>query len=408
MWGLMKKKLSAQYLNSNLEAGRYYDDSGTGLHIHVRKSGSKSWSQKIRFRGKQLELGLGSYPTVSLAEARRKAAENKALASKGVNPKVPRQEIVTIPTFAELADIVIGIKQSEFSNEKHKAQWRSTLETYAFPKLGPLPVNEITIDDIQQVLEPIWKEKTETASRLRGRIQSVLDYAIVKKYMPAPNPAVWNGNLSVLLPAKPKSQEHHPALQLKDAQRWWSELKRRDGVGAKALMLQMLTASRSGEIRGMRWEEIALFEGGEVTQKGYAGIWTRPASRMKAKIEHRVPITAPMLELLPHEGDQTGLVFKSRTGNALSDMTLSALMKRMHQSDKLGYIDKNSARPAVPHGLRSTFRDWVAEAGHSREAAELQLAHQFGGEVEHAYYRTDLLDARAILVDNWFGFLEGI
>ncbi|MDC0520942.1 site-specific integrase [bacterium] len=403
----MGKRLSAQYLNSSLEAGRYYDDAGTGLHIYVRKSGSKSWSQKLRFRGRQIELGLGSYPAVTLAEARRKAAENKVLASEGINPKVPRQEVVTIPTFAEIADVVIRIKKAELSNEKHKAQWRSTLETYAFPTLGQLPVNEITIDDIQQVLEPIWKDKTETASRVRGRIQAVLDYAIVKKYRPAPNPAVWEGNLSVLLPSKPKSQQNHPALALEDAPRWWRELKRRDGAGAKALMLLTLTAARSGEIRGIRWDEITLFEKAISLEKRYVGIWTRPAPRMKAKVAHRVPITSAMLELLTQGNNQTGLIFASKSGKSLSDMTLSALMRRMHQADETGYVDKTSSRPAVPHGIRSTFRDWVAEGGHSREAAEFQLAHKFGSEVEHAYYRTDLIDARAELMNKWYAFLEG-
>ncbi|MFY9467029.1 MAG: Arm DNA-binding domain-containing protein, partial [Lentibacter algarum] len=241
----MAKKLTIQYLNSRLEAGRYYDSSGTGLHIHVRSSGSKSWSQKLRFRGKQLELGLGSYPSVSLAEARELAAKNKKLAASGENPRVARRVPTTIPTFAEVAEIVIRLKQSELSNPKHKAQWRSTLETYAFPLLGHMAVDEITVNDVHLTLEPIWSKKPETAGRVRGRIQSVLDYATVKGHRSGPNPAIWGGNLSVLLPAKPKSNNHHPALQLKDAQRWWHELKRRDGIGAKALMLVTLTGSRS-------------------------------------------------------------------------------------------------------------------------------------------------------------------
>ncbi|MBT5951329.1 MAG: integrase arm-type DNA-binding domain-containing protein [Betaproteobacteria bacterium] len=404
----MSKKLSVQQLNSNMDAGRHYDDSGTGLHIYVRKSGSKSWSQKIRFGGKQIELGLGNYPMVSLAEARRVAAENKAMAAKGTNPKLERTKPTTIPSFREVVELALPSILDELKNDKHRAQWRTTLETYALPLIGKSPVNEITVNEVHDVLKPIWKDKTETASRLRGRVERVLDYAIATGMMQPPNPAAWQGNLSALLPSKNKIKikRNHPALQLNDAQRWWNELKQRDGTGASALMLLAMTASRSGEIRGMRWEEVKLFDDAEERRRGYVGIWTRPASRMKAKREHRVPITKQMFDLLNMSNNATGLVFKSQKLTTLSDMTLSALMKRMNASDELGYIDQYSHLPAVPHGLRSTFRDWVAETGQSREAAELQLAHKFGSEVEHAYYRTDLLDERARLLTAWFNFLE--
>ena len=406
---MSKKKLSTQYLNSNIPAGRYYDDSGTGLHIYVRKSGSKSWSQKIRFGGKQLELGLGNYPMISLAEARRVSAENKALAAKGINPKAERSKPKTIPSFHEVMELALPSILDELSNPKHKAQWRSTLEIYALPSIGTTPVNEITVNEIHNLLKSIWKDKTETASRLRGRIERVLDYAIVKGIMPAPNPAAWQGNLSSLLPSKAKirTRKNQPALQLKDAQKWWADLKQRDGVGASALMLLTMTASRSGEIRGMSWEEVQLFDHAEATKRGYLGIWTRPAERMKAKREHRIPITNEMFELICGTNDRSGLVFKSKKLTTLSDMTLSALMRRMHKSDVSGFVDEHSSIPAVPYGLRSTFRNWVAETGQSREAAEIQLAHKFGSEVEHAYYRTDLLDERAKLIHKWYKFLEG-
>ena len=405
----MPKRLTAQLLNTNMAAGRYYDDSGTGLHIYVRKSGSKSWSQKIRFGGKQLELGLGNYPMVSLAEARRIAAENKVLAQRGINPKLERVKPKTIPSFKDLMEMALPSILYELKNAKHRAQWRTTLETYAVPSIGKMSVNEITVNEIHALLQPIWKNKTETASRLRGRIEKVLDYAIVKGMISPPNPAVWQGNLSALLPqkAKVKTKRNHPALQRKEAQRWWAELKQCDGEGAKALMLLTLTASRSGEIRGMRWEELQLFDDAEAQMRGFLGIWTRPAERMKAKREHRVPITSAMYELISGTNDKTGLVFKSQNLTTLSDSTLSALMKRMHASDEIGFIDQQSLRPAVPHGLRSTFRDWGAETGQSREAAELQLAHKFGSQVEHAYYRTDLLDERAKLLECWRKFLEG-
>ena len=406
----MKNKLSAQYLNSSLNPGRYYDDTGTGLNMHVRPGGSKNWSQKIRFQGKQYELGLGSYPTISLAEARKAAADNKVLVASGINPKSEKAKPASIPTFSEVSDVVIKIKQAELTNEKHQKQWRSTLEQYVFPKLGSIPVNEITVDLIHDTLKPIWLTKTETASRIRGRIQTVLDYAIVKRYMSAPNPASWNGNLSALLPSKSKTKrsQHHPALQLQHAQHWWKELKSRDGIGKKALTLLVLTASRSAEIRGMTWDELALFTNEEAERKGYAGIWVCPPNRMKAKQEHRVPITFEMLKLIgkPPPG-RPKLVFGTTNDQTLSDMTLSALMKRINKAQGEIFTDQSSGRAAVPHGLRSTFRDWVAEYGHSREAAELQLAHKFGSAVEHAYYRTDLLEERAILLQHWHQFLEG-
>ena len=403
-----KKRLTAQLLNSNLEAGNYYDDHGTGLYFKVSKAGSKAWSQKIRFNGKQLELGLGSYPTISLTEARKRAADNKSLTAQGINPKTAKVKPVTVPTFAEIADEVIRIQQKSLTNHKHREQWRSTIETYAFPKIGDKPINEISVNDIHDLLRPIWDTKTETASRLRGRIEKVFDFAIVKQHVPPPNPATWKGNLSALLPVKSKvtTVDHHPALALEDAQRWWAELKHRGGNGALALKMLTLCASRSGEIRGIHWDEIELFNASKIRELGYFGVWTCPANRMKAKREHRVPIIQPMLNLLQHDGSKSGLVFPSRNNTPVSDMTLSAVMKRMHKADDLGFLDRDNQRPAVPHGLRSTFRDWVAETGQSREAAELQLAHKFGSKVEHSYYRTDLLDHRAKLLTAWFSFLE--
>lgn len=405
---MSKKKLTTQFLNSNLEAGRYYDDSGNGLHIYVRKSGSKSWSQKIRYGGKQLELGLGNYPALALAEARRIAAENKSLASRGINPKFERTKPKAIPTFSEVTEEALPALTEGLSNQKNIAQWRTTLETYAHPHVGNMPVDKITVNHIHDLLKQIWKDKTETASRVRGRIEKVLDYAIVKQMMPPPNPATWQGNLSALLPSKANviNKENHPALQLKDAQRWWNKLTARDGQGRNALMMLTLTAARSGEIRGMHWDEIHLFDTDQVNQRGFFGIWTIPAHRMKTKAEHRVPITASMRELLEATEAREGLVFPAASGRMLSDMTLSSLMKRIHQSDDGNFVDQRSKRPAVPHGLRSTFRDWVAEHGKSREAAELQLAHKFGSAVEHAYYRADLLDERARLMTQWFGFLH--
>ena len=233
---MTKKRLTAQLLNSQMDAGKYYDDGGNGLFIHVKKSGSKAWAQRIRYNGKQQELGLGKYPEVSLALARKAAADNKALTAQGINPKIEKSKPSNLSTFAEVANEVIPIQQESLTNHKHREQWRSTIESYAFPYIGQKPINEISVNDIHDLLLPIWKTKTETASRLRGRVEKVFDYAIVKQLMPPPNPATWQGNLSALLPPKSKVSvvSHHPALRLKDAQRWWAELKQRDGKGALA------------------------------------------------------------------------------------------------------------------------------------------------------------------------------
>jgi hypothetical protein len=219
-------------------------------------------------------LGLGNYPKISLAEARRIAAENKALEQRSINPKLERVKPKTIPSFKEVVEMALPPILDELKNTKHRAQWRTTLETHAFPLIGSMPVNEISVNEIHAYLQPIWKDKSETASRLRGRIAKVLDYAIVKGVMSPPNPATWQGNLPALLPqkSKVKTKRNHPALQLKDAQRWWAELKQRDGTGAKALMLLTMTALRSREIRDRRWEEVHLFEEVEAIKRGYIGI----------------------------------------------------------------------------------------------------------------------------------------
>ena len=406
---MVKKRLTSQFLNSNPSPGKYYDASGTGLFVNVGKSGAKGWGQKIRFGGKQQELGLGKYPYVSLAEARRLASENQALKAQGVNPKSQKTKVSLVPTFAQLAEEFIPIKQKSLSNAKHREQWRSTIDRYVLPKIGRLPVKEISVQQIERLLSPIWEDKTETASRVRGRIEAILDYAIVNEFMSPPNPAVWKGNLSILLPQKPKIPEenHQPALQISDSQRWWAELKTRSGNGALALRMLTLCAARSNEIRGMRWNEIELFDRRKAKAQGYYGIWTCPAERMKANRKHRVPLIEPMIRLLDKCESSDGLVFPSTKNKPLSDMTLSAVMRRMHAEDPIGYLDSASQRSAVPHGLRSTFRNWVAETEQSREAAELQLAHKFASEVEHAYYRTDLLPQRAALLNYWFQFLEG-
>ena len=404
----MAKHFTIQFLKNVKEPKRYYDSNNTGLILHVRKSGRKSWEQRLRLRGKQIELGLGPFESISLTEARSMASENKLLASKGIDPRTEREPARGKKTFKEVTEEYLPIKLAELTNEKHKEQWQTTLQKLAIPKLGSFYVDDMIPGDIQNALSKVWIDRNETARRLRGRIENVLNYAIAKGYRLPPNPAAWDGNLSMLLPKIPTAREmHQPALKLSDAKRWWEELKLRDGSGARAMAVLMLTASRSIEVRGMQWNELDIFGENEANLIGFAGIWTRPAGRMKEKRTHRVPISNLMLSFIGSRNDtKSKFVFPSSNGSMLSDMTLNALMKRMHNGDPLGFTDASSGRIAVPHGLRSTFRDWVAENEHSREAAELQLDHKFGSSVEHAYYRTDLLEKRAELMKLWEDFLE--
>jgi len=404
-----KKKLTANFIKTTKQSGRHYDTNNTGLHLFVRKSGSKSWVQRLRFQGKTIDIGLGGLSKLSLMNARAVSLRNSNLAKEGIDPRRGQMKSDTMPTFRRVTDDFLDMKESEVSNAKHFAQWGSTLATYVHPTIGDLPVSEITIDDVFKTLKPIWGAKNETAQRTRGRIESVLNFAMTKGYRSGPNPAIWKGNLENLLPKPSKVQnpQHMPALQLPDIPRWWVELQRRDGTGAKALMLLTLVAARSGEVRGMRHDEVEIFSKAEANKKGYLGLWTIPKSRMKANVEHSIPIIQPVYDLIQQAPAKSDLVFPARRDGMLSDMTLSALMKRMHESDDVGYFDKRSGRAAVPHGIRSAFRDWAAENKQPRDAVELQLAHRVGSKVEQAYFRSELLDIRTKILTDWFKFLEG-
>ena len=262
-------------------------------------------------------------------------------------------------TFADAVDKALTAKLDAFKNAKHRQQWENTLSTYATPDLGKMLVQDITTQDVLRVLQPLWMDKTETAKRLRGRIEAVLSWATVAGHRTGDNPARWAGNLKELLPAPSKvaKEGNHPALALEDAPRWYAALQTREGFGARALEFAALTATRSQEVRGALWDEIDLDK----------AVWVIPGTRMKMGKEHRIPLSAcavAMLEAPPRLKDNP-LAFPAARGGQLSDMTLSATMKRMHESDIVrggaGFVDRTSKRPAVPHGLRSTFRDWVAE-----------------------------------------------
>ncbi len=407
-----QKTLSPRFVETVTEPGKHFD--GQGLFLRVQPNGAKQWVQRITIRGKRCELGLGSPPAISLATARQMALENRGKAMLGGDPLQERREARSGLTFEVAMADYMAAKLDEFRNEKHKKQWRATLDTYARPVLGPKLVSEITVQHILKVLEPIWQTKTETASRLRGRIENVLSWATVAGHRTGDNPARWKGNLSELLPkaAKVAKSDNQPALALGDVPRWWAELAQRDGMAARALEFLTLTASRSGEVRGMTWDEIDFGPEGAATLATTA-TWTVPASRMKAGRAHRVPLTpeaVAILKALPRRKDSP-YVFHALKGGQLSDMTLSAVMRRMQETEvkagRLGFLDPQNKRPAVPHGLRSTFRQWAAEQGFPRDMAELALAHFVGTEVERAYQRSDMLERRRAMMAAWAALLRG-
>lgn len=397
-----EKALTDRWVKAKSEPGMYAD--GNGLYLKIERSGAKRWVQRLVMRGRRTDLGLGSVAMVSLAEARAQALRNRKIARSGGDPVHERRLVNAAPTFDAAVEHYLEVKLAEFRNEKHRKQWRATLDSYASPVLGPIKVADVTLRDVLRVLEPIWAEKTETASRLRGRIEAVLAWATVAGHREGDNPARWKGNLDQMLakPSKVAKVGNHAALSPDDIPRWWADLQTRSGIAAQALQFLTLTVARSGEVRGMTWDEVDVDK----------GLWIVPAERMKASREHRVPLTdrtRALLEALPRMKDSPYVFFAPR-GGMLSDMTISAVMRRMnadaaHKTGS-GYLDPRSKRPAVPHGLRSTFRDWAAEHGVERDLAEMALAHTVGSAVERAYRRTDMLERRRKLLERWEGFLS--
>ena len=375
--------------------------------LQITATGGKSWIFRTTIDGKRRKMGLGSYPTVSLAQARERARDASDAIWHGKDPIAERKSELQAAkarnfTFADAVDQYLSVKLSEFKNDKHKKQWRSTLETYACPAIGDSQLSTIDVHDIRRVLEPIWQTKTETAARLRGRIEKVLAWAKVAGYREGENPARWRGNLDALLPKPTKVAErnHWPALSLSDAPQWFADLKRRNGVSARALEFLVLSAARSGEIRGATWAEIDMSD----------RIWTIPSERMKAGKAHRVPLTHGAMQLLDElprlEGSD--FVFPAPRGGQLSDMALQSVMRKLHAASTSGYIDQVSGKPAVVHGLRSTFRDWAAErTEYPSDMAEIALAHTVGSEVERAYRRGDMVEKRRTMMLEWQKFLLG-
>lgn len=386
----------------------------SGLMLQVTRSGGRTWLLRVKVGAKRREIGLGGYPDVTLAQARQRARETKEMIRQGVDPVEERRaaKAALIAAqgrgllFQDAVDRCLAAKLDAFKNAKHRDQWRNTLDKYAAPVLGQMMVDQITVQDVLRILQPIWQSKTETATRLRGRIEAVLSWATVAGHRSGDNPARWAGNLKELLPAPDKvaTKDNQPALSLDDMLRWMTALRARDGFGARALEFAALTAARSGEVRGAVWDEIDLER----------ALWVIPAERMKMRREHRVPLSptsVALLKTLPRlEGSL--FVFPATKGGQLSDMALSATMRRMHEADvaarRPGFVDPRSKRPAVPHGLRSTFRDWVAEATtYPGEMAEVALAHRISNAVEAAYRRGDMIEKRRRMMGDWAEALCG-
>jgi integrase len=384
------KRLSARSLATLTKPGRHAD--GDGLYLVVDQSGAKRWLFLFRWGGKLKEMGLGGLASVSLAEARDKADEARRVLASGRNPIEVRRAAEaahdTTPTFGVFADALVADLSHGFRNAKHRAQWAMTLKVYAAP-LRDKPLDTIRTNDVLAVLAPIWQTKNETASRVRGRIERVLDAAKAKGLRTGENPARWRGHLDHLLPKRQKLyRSHHAAMPYPDVPAFIADLRQREGVAALALEFLILNASRLGEVLGARWDEIDR----------EAKVWTIPAGRTKAGREHRVPLTARALEILDAvEAIRTGdyLFPGSRHGRPLSVTALSQVLTR-------GRVET-----ATVHGFRSSFRDWAGECtAFPREIAEASLAHTVGDETERAYRRGDALDKRRKLMEAWAGFLS--
>ena len=365
--------------------GRHTD--GNGLALLVKKSGVRSWVFRYQVNKRRRDMGLGSWPEVSLADARKLTLEARSLIAQGKDPINEKGKIKQF-SFKDAAEQLIETKRSGWQNQKHAQQWTSTLETYVYPYIGKLDVSQIGTNEVLSILKPIWETKTETASRVRQRIEAVIDYAIATGANCHDNPARWRGHLDNLLPKPTKVRlvKHHPALDWREIPKFTYSLSQRDGVGAKALFFLILTATRSGEVRKATWEEI-----------DFPGcVWTIPAGRMKETKEHRVPLSQYAVNLLNQmKTGRPGLIFPSNKvpNISMSDATLAAVLKRMELHN------------ITVHGFRSTFRDWAGETtSFSREVIEAALAHKLKDKAEAAYARGDLFDKRRKLMDEWTSY----
>jgi len=387
-------ELSARAVAALKAEGRHAVGGAPGLHLRIA-NGHRGWVLRVVVGEQRRDLGLGPFPETGLAEARQKAREMHQLVRQGIDPLVTKRALRSTLSARQASEKkfdwcvaeFVRSKSVEWKNAKHRQQWENTLKTYASPYVGHLLVQDIDLQHVLLCLEPIWQTKNETASRLRGRIESVLDWAAVCKYRTGDNPARWKGHLDKVLAAPMKIQkvQHHPAVAINDMPAFIDALRQRAGTAARALEFTILTAARSGEVRGATWGEIDFD----------AGIWTIPGPRMKAKREHRVPLGDAAMQLLKAQPriKDVELVFPGSKGGPLSDMSLTAVMRRMEVK-------------AVPHGFRSTFRDWVGDrTDFPRDLAEMALAHAFESKTEEAYRRGDAVERRRVMMTSWAGFI---
>ncbi|MDP9124198.1 MAG: integrase arm-type DNA-binding domain-containing protein [Pseudomonadota bacterium] len=423
------EELGALAVGRLKKPGVYAVDGVAGLMLQVEASGGRSWILRAMIGSKRRDMGLGGFPDVSLAEARRAAGEAREKIRKGIDPieesKTARAMLkraqANAITFKDAAKAYIETHEAGWSSAKHGRQWSNSLATHVEPHVGDMLVRDIELSHILSILEPIWRTKTETASRVRGRVESILDWSTTKGYRDGLNPARWKGHLDHLLPArnKVKKVRHYPAVQLDEAAAFTEQLRLVPGASALALQVLLLTAVRSFNVRAMTRREVdfddAIWDipGEAIEGEGVEGDPSgdaddqQPQQRMKAGRAHRVPLSAEVVALLREipdfeDGSPDQLAFRAPRGGMLSDMALSMTMRRLKFKDKNGRI-------AVPHGLRSTFRDWASERTHyPSEVAEMALAHIVSDKVEAAYRRGDLFEKRRQMMADWAGFLATV
>jgi integrase len=389
-------KLTTIQVRNAKRRGLYGD--GGGLFLQVSQGGTKSWVFRFKEDGRLRVMGLGPVHTIGLAEAREKARECRKLRLDRIDPIEHRRakrtaaklEAANTMTFKECAEAYIAAHRAGWRSDKHAAQWTNTLETYAYRHFGDLPVQAIDLGLVMKAIEPVWKQKPETASRVRGRIESVLDWATVREYRRGDNPARWRGHLENLLPKKSKVRhvKHHAALPYDEIGAFMVELRQQENVGARALEFAILTVARTGEVLGAKWNDINIAE----------RLWAIPAERMKTGKEHRVPLSDAAMAILDEMKAirLSEYVFPGvRRGRPLSNMAMLVAMRRMGRGEVTG------------HGFRSTFRDWCAErTNFPSEIAEMALAHVVGNKVEAAYRRGDLFQKRRQLAEAWATFCD--
>jgi integrase len=363
---------------------------GAGLWLNTQQSGAKSWVFRWSPKGgKPREMGLGSFPAVSLARARELAARCRVHVAAGYNPKTERDRF-TGNTFGQVADQFLDTMAPRWTNEKTKYQWVTTLGDRCNP-IRERPVSQVDTADILKILNPIWQEIPETAARSRSRIEEVLDFAKAKGWRDGENPARWRGHLANILPPRQKlTRGHHPAMAYSDLPAFWNRLNGMEALAARALELLILTATRTSEVLKATWDEFDLAN----------GLWVIPADRMKAKRDHRIPLTSEAVAILNplFENKISNFVFPGqKQGKPLSGMSMEMLLRRM------------KVKTVTVHGFRSTFRDWCGdETSFAREIAEAALAHKVGSDVEQAYRRSDALEKRRRLMETWAEYCGGV